>query len=114
MTSAPQQLRFAELEFDADRTALTVGECARKLGYTQEHIISAIECGDLVALNCATSNDMVHLPRAFALELADKAGLTEAEFFAQLSAAKMKTPHRRPSYRIPPSAWSRYLQARTT
>lgn len=109
--SSPDQLSFPELEFGPDRTALTVAECARKLGYTDEHVISLIECGQLTALNCATKFDTVRVPRGFLAALAPRLGRTESEIFAELERFRAAAgPSRRPSYRIPPSAWAKFLQ----
>lgn len=110
------QLTFPELEFAKDRTALTVAECARKLGYTEEHIIGLIECGQIEAINGATKFETVRVPRHWLAELGRRAGIAdEARLFEDLQAARAaQGPIRRPSYRIPPSAWKRFLAGHST
>jgi hypothetical protein len=116
IAQASAQLQFPEMAFPADRATLTVAECARKIGYTEEHIIALIECGQLRALNCATQMDTVRVPRGWLAAVARRQGCSEEALFGEIEAAKAaaRPAGRRPSYRIPSSAWSAFIAIHTT
>lgn len=103
------QLHLDSVMFPADRRVLTVRECAAALGCCDQHIVNLIESGDLAALNIATSFTGSRVPSAWLARLAPRLGLTEAALAGEIAAARVEHPERRPSYRIPATAWTEFL-----
>lgn len=95
-----------------ERSALGVGEIARKLDVTQQHVIDLIEEGALQAINVGSAYDSVRVPLSFLAAVAERMQASEGEVQALLHRCRAAAPRKRRSWRISLDAWAQFVAAR--
>lgn len=100
-TPKPQQLDFASLAFDKDRTVLYVGEVAAKWRVSEQHVIDLLEEGKLNGFDVAGRHEYVRVPMSAVQALAKTFRTTPEVVLQIMRNARPECGTGRAFWRIP-------------